>query len=105
MTKIRRVDPRHAKTNIKTKKSNDSLIKIARDLEKVQNNSRKVDTFKQRVNNLTVEQRNDSRIGRLISEAGKEQHGNFFQWLSMIAQGNQLPTEETLNGNYSALKS
>ncbi len=96
MAKITRIDGAQTKKKVKTPKNEGSLIKIARSLEKTQNNNRKVEKFQNRVNALTDEKKNDPRIGRLISEARKDQHGNFFQWLSMIAQGQQLPAEESV---------
>jgi hypothetical protein len=96
MSRITRIDKNHMKPKQKTPKSADSLVKIACDLEKIRNGENKVTIFQQRVNDLSSEKSNDPRIGRLLSEANKEQHGNFFEWLSMIAQGNQLPAEEAL---------
>ena len=96
MTRITRIDKAQTSKKVKTPKNEGSLIRIAKSLEKTKNNDRKVEEFQSRVNALTAEKKNDPRIGRLISEARKDQHGNFFQWLSMIAQGQQLPAEESV---------
>jgi len=96
MARITRIDKAQTSKKVKTPKNEGSLIRIAKSLEKTKNNDRKVEEFQSRVNALTAEKKNDPRIGRLISEARKDQHGNFFQWLSMIAQGQQLPAEESV---------